>query len=241
MTPFRALVTVTLRGLLGRRRTVLMVLLAALPILVGLLIRVGGGRSDAPEILDTLVIRTVLPLIALVVGTAAIGSEVEDGTAVFMLIKPIPRWQVALAKVAVAAGLTAALVLPSILITGILVGGASGAALGTALGFAGSALVGGTAYAVAFTALGALTTRALLVGLGYTLLWEGVLAGLLDGTRYFSIRQATLGLAAAWTGEDVGVDVLDPFVSTVILVAVVAGGFLITTLALSRFQVRSAD
>ena len=241
MTPFRALVTVTLRGLLGRRRTVLMVLLAALPVLVALLIRIGGGRSDAPEILDTLVIRTVLPLIALVVGTAAIGSEVEDGTAVFMLIKPIPRWQVALAKVAVAAGLTAALVVPAILVTGVLVGGASGAALGTALGFAGAAVAGGTAYAVAFTALGALTTRALLVGLGYTLLWEGVLAGLLDGTRYFSIRQATLGLAAAWTGEDAGVDILEPLVSTVIVVVVIAGGFALTTLALSRFQVRSAD
>ena len=62
MTAFGALVDVTLRGLLGRRRTLLMVLLAGLPILVGLLIRLGGGRSDAPEILDTLVIRTVLPL-----------------------------------------------------------------------------------------------------------------------------------------------------------------------------------
>jgi ABC-2 type transport system permease protein len=241
MTPFGALVDVTLRGLLGRRRTVLMVLLAALPVLVGLLIRLGGGRSDAPEILDTLVIRTVLPLIALVVGTAAIGSEVEDGTAVFILIKPIPRWQTALAKVAVASGLTAALVVPAILVTGILVAGASGASLGTAVGFAGAAIVGGTAYAVAFTALGAFTTRALLVGLGYTLLWEGVLAGLLDGTRYFSIRQATLGLAAAWTGEDVGVDVLDPLTSAAILALVIAGGFALTTLVLARFQIRSAD
>ncbi len=241
MTAFGALVTVTLRGLLGRRRTLLMVLLAALPVLLGLVIRLGGGRSDAPEILDTLVIRTVLPLIALVVGTAAIGSEVEDGTAVFILTKPIPRWQVALAKLMVAAGLTAALVVPSILVTGVLVGGTSAASLGTAFGFAVAAIVGGSAYAVAFTALGAITTRALLVGLGYTLLWEGVLAGLLDGTRYLSIRQATLGIAAALTGEDVGVDALEPVVSVLILAVVIVGGFAVTTAALSRFQVRSSD
>jgi hypothetical protein len=86
-----------------------------------------------------------------------------------------------------------------------------------------------------------LTTRALLVGLGYTLLWEGVLAGLLDGTRFFSIRQATLGLAGAWTGEAAGADILEPLISTVIIVVVIAGGFALTTLALSRFQVRSAD
>jgi ABC-2 type transport system permease protein len=241
MRAFGALVTVTLRGLLGRRRTVLMILLAALPVLVGLLIRLGGGRSDAPEILDTLVVRTVLPLIALVFGAAAIGSEVEDGTVVFMLIKPIPRWQVALAKVAVAAGLTAALIVPSILVTGLLVGGASSASLGTVFGFAVASIAGGTAYAVAFTALGALTSRALLLGLGYTLLWEGVLAGLLDGTRYLSIRQATLGVAAAMTGEDVGVDVLEPVISLVIIGLAIAGGYALATFALSRFQVRSAD
>ena len=241
MTAFGALVVVTLRGLLGRRRTLLMLLLAVLPILVGLLIRLGGGRSDAPEILDTLVIRTVLPLIALVFGTAAIGSEIEDGTAPFLLAKPIARWRIALAKLAVAAGLTAALTIPPIIVTALLVGGFGGDSLTMALGFALAALAGGTAYAVAFSALGVLTTRALVVGLGYTLLWEGVLAGLLDGTRFMSVRQGTLGVAAALTGEDVGVDVLAPLVSVAILVVVVIGGFLVTTRALSRFQVRSAD
>ena len=241
MTAFGALVTVTLRGLLGRRRVVLMVVLAALPVLVGLLIRLGGGRSDAPEILDSLVIRTVLPLIALVIGTSTIGSEIEDGTAVFLLAKPIARWRVALAKLTVAAGLTAALTVPPILVTGLLVGGFGGASVATAFGFALAAIAGGTAYAVAFVALGVVTTRALVVGLGYTLLWEGVLAGLLDGTRFLSIRQATLGVAAGLTGEDAGVDVLEPVVAAAILVVVIVGGFLLTARALARFQVRSAD
>ncbi|HUP54098.1 MAG TPA: ABC transporter permease [Methylomirabilota bacterium] len=241
MTGFGALVAVTLRGLLGRRRTFLMVLLAGLPILVGLLIRFGGGRSDAPEILDALVIRTVLPLIALVFGTAALGSEIEDGTAVFLLTKPVARWRIALAKSGVAAVLTAALVVPPIVLTGLLVEGFGGESLATAFGFALAAIAGGTAYAVAFAALGVITSRALVVGLGYTLLWEGVLAGLLDGTRFMSIRQGTLGLAAALTGDDAGVDVVGPLVSVAILVVVVVGGFLITTRALMRFQIRSAD
>jgi ABC-2 type transport system permease protein len=241
MTAFGALVAVTLRGLLGRRRTLLMVLLACLPILVGLLIRLGGGRNDAPEILDALVIRTVLPLIALVFGTAALGSEIEDGTAVFLLAKPIARWRIALAKLGVAAGLTAALVVPPIVLTGLLVEGFGGESLATAFGFAVAAIAGGTAYAVAFSALGVVTSRALVVGLGYTLLWEGVLAGLLDGTRFMSIRQGTLGVAAALTGDEVGVDVLGPVVSVLILGVVVVGGFLLTTRALTRFQIRSAD
>lgn len=241
MTAFGALVGVTLRGLLGRRRMLLMLLLAALPVLVGLLIRVAGGTRDTAEILDALVIRTVLPLVALIVGTAAIGSEIEDGTAVFLLVKPIPRWRTALAKLAVAAGLTAVLVVLPIVLTGILVSGLSGASLGTTFGFALAAIAGGTAYACAFTTLGTLTSRALVVGLAYTLIWEGVLADLLVGTRFLSIRQATLGLAALLTGEETGEGALDPVASVIVLGAVIAGSFALTSIALARFQIRSAD
>ena len=241
MSAVGAIVVVTLRGLLGRRRAILMLLLAALPILVGVLIRLGGGRADAPEILDTLVVRTVLPLIALIIGTSTIGSEIEDGTLVFLLVKPIARWQIALAKIGVAAGLTAVLVVPPILLTGVLVGGFGAASLATTFGYAVAAIAGGVAYACAFTALGTVTSRALIVGLAYTLLWEGVLAGLLEGTRFLSIRQATLGLAAALTGEDPGVEALDPAVATVMIMAVVMGSMALTTIALQRFQVRSSD
>ena len=236
-----AVVRITLRGLLGRRRMVLMLLLALLPVAVGLLIRAGGGRADAPEILDTLVIRTVLPLVALIVGTAAIGGEIEDGTLVYLLTKPLRRWRLALPKVAVAAGLTLVLVIPPMLVTGVLVAGLGSDAVRSTLGFALAAAFGGVAYAAVFTCLGTLTSRALVIGLAYTLLWEGVLAGLLEGTRFLSIRQATLGLAAAWTGEDTGVDALDPMLSTIVILVAVVGGFLLTTSALARFQLRTAD
>jgi ABC-2 type transport system permease protein len=241
MRPFRAVVDLTLRSLVGRRRTITIALIAALPVLLGLLIRIGGGRPDAPEILDTLVIRTVCPLVALVIGTGAIGSEIEDGTLIFQLLKPVPRWLTALAKTAVAAFLTAVLLVPPIIITGLLLGGVGGESISTTLGFAVAVLAGGTAYAVGFTALGAVTSRALIVGLGYTLIWEGVLAGLLEGTRFLSIRQATLGVAAALTGRDVGVDTLSPAMSAVILAVVIVGGIAVTAFTLRRFQVRSAD
>ncbi len=241
MRAFRAIVDLTLHALVGRRRTITIALIAALPVLIGLLIRVGGGRPDAPEILDTLVIRTVCPLVALVIGTGAIGSEIEDGTLIFQLLKPVPRWLTAVAKTAVAAFLTAVLLVPPILVTGLLLGGLGGDSIATTLGFAVATLAGGTAYAVGFTALGAVTSRALIVGLGYTLIWEGVLAGLLEGTRFLSIRQATLGLAAELTGRDVGVDPLPTTTSSLIIGVVIAGGIAVTAFALRRFQVRSAD
>lgn len=241
MTRVAALAELTLRALAGRRRLVLMILLAALPAIVAVILRLAGGRADAPEIIDALVIRTVLPLVALVIGTAAIGSEIDDGTAVFLLVKPIPRWLTALVKIGVAAGLTMLLVVPPVLLTGPLVAGFDIDNLGTTVGYAVATMAGAVAYVAGFAALGAITSRALLVGLGYVLLWEGALAGILEGTRYFSVRQATLGLAAGLTGEAHGADVLEPAVSVVILAVVTVVGFLLTARALQRFQVRAGD
>ena len=235
------LVRVTVQSLLGRRRILLMLLLVALPVLVGLAIRLGGGRADAAVILDTLVIRTVLPLVALVIGSAALGSEIEDGTVVYLLVKPVPRWVVALAKIVVAVGLTLVLTVPPMLVTAVLIGTATGGSLGPSLAFVLAAIAGGAAYASVFTTLGALTTRALVVGLAYTLLWEGVLAGLLEGTRFLSIRQATLGIAAALGGRDPDVVSLEPTVSLVVLVLAIASSFVLATVALQRFQVRAGD
>jgi ABC-2 type transport system permease protein len=240
MTVMAPLIGVTLRGLLGRRRTILLALLAGLPVLIALLIRISGGRPDADRILDTLVVRTVMPLVALIIGTAAIGSEIDDGTAVYLMIKPIARWRIAASKLLVAAGLTAAMVVPAVILTGLLLGSRGGDTTTTVVAYSIACLVGGSAYAAAFVALSTFTTRALLLGLAYVLIWEGVLSGLLEGTKFLSIRQATLGLAAA-LGVDVPGDPLAAPVAVTVLVVVLVGAFLLASWKLDRFEIRGGD
>ena len=240
MSVLAPLIEVTLRGLLGRRRMILLVLLAGLPVLIALLIRASGGRPDADRVLDTLVVRTVMPLVALIVGTAAIGSEIDDGTAVFLLIKPIARWRVALAKMVVAVGLTAILIVPSVVMTGLLLGSRGNTATAV-IGYSMACLVGGGAYSVAFMTLSVFTSRALLLGLAYTLIWEGVLAGLLEGTRFLSIRQASLGLAAAFGVRVPGPDPMDASVCVLILATVLVGAFVLSSWRLARFEIRGGD
>jgi ABC-2 type transport system permease protein len=240
MTIISTLVAVTLRGLLSRRRIILLVLLAAIPVLIALLVRLSGGQPLPERVLDTLVVRAVMPLTALILGTAALGSEIEDGTAVFQMVKPIPRWQILVSKMLVAAGLTAVLVIPSIVLTGVLIGRATSDALTTTTAFAVACLVGGTAYSVAFVTLSLYTSRALLVGLGYTLIWEGVLSGLLEGTKFLSIRQATLGIASA-LGAKVPGTPLTLQVSVLVVTVVIVGAFVLGTWKLARFEIRAGD
>jgi ABC-2 type transport system permease protein len=193
---FATIADVTLRGLLGRRRTILMLVLAGMPILLGLLVRANGdGVRNVGSTLDGIVIRVVLPLVALVFGTAALGSELEDGTGVHILTKPIRRSTIVLAKILVAGTLTAAMVVPSTIVAGLLLG-RPGAAFGDTLAIAAGVLVGSYLYVAIFVALSVVTSRGLLIGLGYALIWEGVLAGLLPGSQVFSVREYVRGIAA---------------------------------------------
>jgi ABC-2 type transport system permease protein len=218
-----------------------MILLAALPVGVAILIRLGGGQPNTQTILDTLIIRTVMPLLALVLGTSVLGSELEDGTAVYLMVKPIRRWRILLAKMVVGAGITAALVFPATVATAVLAGGRDALAAPEAVAYALAVAVGGVAYACAFVTLSVFTGRALILGLCYVLIWEGTLSGLLEGTRFLSIRQATLGLTANVMGTTARPAPLDATVAVIVLVVVVVGALLLGSYRLSRFEVRGTD
>lgn len=237
---FAQVARVTLRGLLGRRRALLMLLLAGIPILVGLLVRANtDGITEVGATLDGLVVRIILPLVALVFGTAALGSELEDGSAVHLLTKPISRTTIVLAKVAVAGTLTAALVVPSTVIAAILMArpGANLVLVTTSLGV--GVLAGSYLYASIFAALSVITSRGLILGLGYALIWEGLLAGLLPGTQVFSVREYVRGIVHL-----VSPSVIDSIVGTgAVLYAAIAlaAALAIASYRLATYEVRGGD
>ena len=195
------LASITARELLGRRRGLLLVLLALLPVALALIYRFAGNEADdsppvefAPELIERVIVALVLPLAALVFGTAALGAEIEDGTAVYLLATPVERWRIALVKVATAAAATIALVTPATLLTALIVLGASDEH-GLAVGFALAVTAGAVAYCSVFVALSAFTGRALIAGLGYVFVWETFATNIFQGTRWASIREYVLGVA----------------------------------------------
>ena len=196
----RALIVLTARQLAGRRRALFLVVLACIPIAVALLYRFGSDHADpapvefAPDMLDALVLAVVLPLTALVFGTAALGAEIEDGTAIYLLTKPIERRRILIVKIGVATAVTLALTLPSTLIAALIIlGGDDPYAISA--GFVLAVAVGATAYTALFVALSVRTSRALLIGLVYVFVWEAIVPSIFDGTRWISIRQYMFGLA----------------------------------------------
>ena len=54
-------------------------------------------------------------------------------------------------------------------------------------------VVGSLCYVALFLALSLFTRRALVIGIGYSLVWEGALSSLLPGIANLSVRQYALG------------------------------------------------
>jgi ABC-2 type transport system permease protein len=133
-----------------------------------------------------------------IVGTAALGSELDDGTIVYLLAKPVPRPVIVVVKQAVAWVVSGLLVALPILLAGIV---GTGGDPGLGVGYGLAALLGALEYTAVFLALSLVTSRALIIGLAYVVIWEGVVAGLFAGTRIVSIRQHTLAVGDALAGE----------------------------------------
>lgn len=233
----------TLRQLAGRGRTVLMGILALLPVLLAAVYRLGGEDTDqakwvAQVLLDGLVVTTLLPLAALVYGTAALGAEIEDGTAVYLLAKPVSRTRIILAKLLAAWTLTTATVLASALLAGA-IGLAGAPGHGLLLGFGVGIVAGSLVYSALFVMLSVVTSRALIAGLVYVFVWEGLVNGLFAGTRVLSVRHYTLAIAGIFVDLPTSVfeAKLAPVAAVVLMTLFGGGSVWLAIRRLRRFEI----
>ncbi len=234
----------TLRQLLGAKRTLLLVAAALLPITLAIVFRltdpdVEPARFIAQTLLGRLVEGTMLPLAALVVGTAALGSEIEDGTAVYLLSKPLPRRVILLPKLAVCAGLTLAMMLVVTVIAGAIAAGGEEDGAAVILGFAVAVAAGSVVYSALFVLLSVYTTRAFISGLLYVFLWEQVVTRIFTGTRILSVRQYTIAVAdgVAHVSSSVFDGNLDTWKAVVMMVVVTIAATYFAIRRLERFEI----
>jgi ABC-2 type transport system permease protein len=226
---------ITARGLLGRKRSLLLIPLPLLLIGIAVLGRLSGEDPDlwGREVLISLGLSVVLPLTALIVGTSALGSEIDDGTVVHILTKPLPRSEIILAKLAVAFGLTVAVGAVPLGIAGAIV---ESARLG--VGLAVGATVAALVYSAIFVALSLITRRPVAFGLLYLLVWESLLADYLSGTRMFSVQQYALAVADRVASNPLVEGAVSLPLAIIMSVVVTIGGIYLATDRLRSFSLR---
>ena len=192
----------TARQLLTRGKVLILVALGALPAILALLYTFSDSTLDQQTFLvrayTNFVLTVVAPVTALVFAAAVLGSELEDGTIVYLLLKPVPRWQIVVSKLLPTVAIIAVFVAASIYLTAFAVDrGVEEAHV--AFAFALGATLGSAAYAAMFTFLGLITSRALIGGLLYVFVWEGLLTNLFTGARNYSVREYMRGIADAFS------------------------------------------
>lgn len=183
---------ITFRGLFGRRRVLLLLPLPLLMILLAVICRANDVEPSqwGQPVIVGLGLAVLLPVTSLIVGTGVLGSEVDDGTIVHILTKPLPRRDIIIAKLLVAIAVSSVSAAVPLFITGVL---ADSVAFGLALVVGG--VVGAIAYSALFLLLSLLSRRPVLLGLVYVLVWEGLLGRFLSGTRVLSIEQYVIALS----------------------------------------------
>ncbi len=182
------------RALLGSRRSWVLIGLALLLFAVAGLTRWGSGGSlgASAGVIVNFGFGTLVPIMCLLVGTGVIAPEIEDGSIVYVLAKPLPRRTIVFSKLAVAIPVALVFSVASIVVAAQIAGDKDGQ-LAAAMGV--SAALASIAYTSVFFMIAILTRNSIIVGLIYALLWEGVLAGYVPGVRTLSIRQWALAPA----------------------------------------------
>jgi ABC-2 type transport system permease protein len=236
---------ITLRQLLGRRRTLLLLLLAGLPAVGALIFRL-FNQTDihdfTEQAFDPIALSAVLPLTALLFGTGAFGSEQDDGTILYLLSKPVSRAALVLAKFLAAAGLTVAMTIGSVALAGailLLPQGSRG--ISTTEAYVASMIVGSFAYTALFVVISLFTRRALILGIGYVLVWETTLSQTQPGIANFSVRQYALGAADAIERLHVEAARLSPTSACVLAGAMIVLALSLAIWRLQRFELPGGD
>lgn len=237
-------IQLTLRGLLGRRRALLLVILPVLLLGLAGLVRwaSSGDLHTTVGFTDGFALGTLLPLLCLLIGTGVISSEIDDGSIVYLLAKPVPRRTIIASKLLVAWGVAVVLAVVPVVLA-VQIAGDDGGRLGAAFGLA--ALLAALAYTTVFVALSVATRNAVIVGLLYALLWEGVLGGYVPGVRNVSVRQWALAAAERVLGDDAAswgvVSAVGLPSAVALLVAATVGAFVLAVRRLQTLRLTTGD
>jgi ABC-2 type transport system permease protein len=228
------IVRLGVRSIFGRWRGVLLIVLPLVLLGISLLVRglVGDDLDAAEGTLYGLGLVVIVPLLALLAMSGLLAPEIDDGSISYLLAKPISRYTIVASKLVVAVSCVFLFGALPMLVAGLVLRSGSPS---FAVGFALASLVGGTAYCAIFALLSVMTRHAVVIGLIYLLVWEGLLGGLLDGIRWLSVTRWSAELVDQVAGLDL-VDKLPLAYALIALAVVLVGGTWLTGWQLRSFN-----
>ncbi len=195
LTVLWSLYVLTVRQFLHGKRWMVIGILFLLPAGLAVLVRLMDPRvpSTLLEFLFAfmLIPQALLPLLALLYASGMIQDELEEQTITYLLVRPLPRWALYIMKMLATLTTTVVLtvVFTAITYAAIYIANTTDAAtvLRRCTQAAGIHALAVVAYCSLFGLLSLITKRSLVVGILYSVIFEGLLANM-----PFSIRLLTV-------------------------------------------------
>jgi len=228
--------SVLVRTLATKGRLIALGLLGAGAIALGFAVRFSSEPDKANatwNLVDAYGLSLLVPVVALVFATASLGDPAEDGTLVYLWLRPIARWRLALAAFAAGLAVSVPLAVLPIIVAAAIAGGGGKLVAAAAVG----TLLAAVAYSAVFCGLGLRMRRALAWGLAYLLIWEQAVARVSHGAARASVFVNTRSLAAYIANQAPPRNAVAPITGLVVPVAFSVAAVALTTRSLDRGEV----
>lgn len=239
VSPLRAVTlthNVLLKQLITKGRLIGITIFGLLPILLGWVI---GRQSDNPleagaGFISYMGLSILIPVVALIFASASLGDTREDGTLVYLWLRPISRLSVTGGAWAASAVITLPLTVIPMTIAAILLDVGSALIFATIL----TSVLAALAYCGIFLLLGLLVKNPVIWGLAYIFIWEAIVASFAKPAAALAVSGYSRAIITGRTGVDF--DFLfspSQSISIFMLIVIMAVSMGITTFRLSRIEV----
>jgi ABC-2 type transport system permease protein len=176
------------------RRMLIAILLAAIPPLIAFIVATFAPSDVKPgEILANisywLNLQVIVPILALVAGSAVVTEEFENRTITYLFTRPVPRPALLFGRLLATMVLVWALLGSSAIGIALAAGQRAGEMPeGLALRVFAANIAGGTVYSIVFATIGVFLRHPMIVGLGYTFAFEMAVANVPGGSQSLTIQ-----------------------------------------------------
>ena len=239
ITPLQAIRlthNVLLKQLITKGRLIGIAIIGLLPILLGWVI---GRQSEDPleagvGFVSYMGLSILIPIVALIFASASLGDTREDGTLVYLWLRPISRTSVSTGAWAASITITLPLTVIPMTISAILLNAGNSVVTATII----TSILAVLAYSGLFVTLGLIVKNPVLWGLAYIFIWEAIVASFAKPAAALAVSGYSRAIITGRTNVEFDY-LFDPSqnVSILMLIIITVSGIALSSARLNRLEV----
>ena len=228
--------SVLLKQLITKGRLIGIAIVGLLPILLGWVI---GTQSNDPleagvGFVSYMGLSILVPIVALIFASASLGDTREDGTLVYLWLRPISRLSVSTGAWAASVTIALPLTVIPMTVSAILLDAGNSVVTATII----TTILAVVAYSGLFLTLGLIVKNPVLWGLAYIFIWEAIVASFAKPAAALAVSGYSRAIITGRTNVEFDY-LFDPSqsVSVLMLIIITIAGIAFSSARLNRLEV----